>query len=243
MAGVSGTPGLFFYLPSWRDWDQMVYDDLFHVWQLLLTIGWVIYLQQAGRPSSESSKRKCRSHCASAFQACACIVFADVLWPKQVTWPRPNQVNVDGDCARLCVPGGVAYWGPLCINPPNTPETKDQNVFLPCLCLSLQVTFIPLHKALVHIWNPGIPSSASHPKGTDVSSLTVFWKSLGRTLACCGSDANPRVKQLRYDHWWFPTEPHIWPEAAEGAIFRDIILKVNWDPSWNNGDILTRKDK
>ena len=174
MAGMFGTPGLFFYLPSWRDWDQMVYDDLFHVWQLLLTIGWVIYLQQAGGPSSESSKRKCRSQCASAFQACACIAFADVLWPKQVTWPRPNQVHVDGDCARLCVPGGMAYWGPLCISPPNTPETKDQNVSLSCLCLSLQVTFIPLHKALAHIWNPGIPSSASHPKGTDVSSLTVF---------------------------------------------------------------------
>ena len=62
------------------------------------------------------------------------------------------------------------------------PETKDQNVFLSCLCLSLQVTFIPLHKTLAHIWNPGIPSSASHPKGTDVSSLTVFWKSLERTL-------------------------------------------------------------
>ena len=43
-----GIPGLFFCLPSWRDWDQMVYDDLFHVWQLLLTFGWVIYLQQAG---------------------------------------------------------------------------------------------------------------------------------------------------------------------------------------------------
>ena len=117
---MSGTPGLFFYLPSWRDWDQMVYDDLFHVWQLLLTIGWVIYLQQAGGPSSESSKRKCRSQCASAFQACACIAFADVLRPKEVTWPRPDQVHVDGDCARLCVPGGMAYWGPLCINPPTT---------------------------------------------------------------------------------------------------------------------------
>ena len=46
--GCLGYLGFFFCLPSWRDWDQVVDDDLFHVWQLLLTFGWVICLQQAG---------------------------------------------------------------------------------------------------------------------------------------------------------------------------------------------------
>ena len=46
--GCLGYLGFFFCLPSWRNWDQRVYDDLFHVWQLLLTFAWVICLQQAG---------------------------------------------------------------------------------------------------------------------------------------------------------------------------------------------------
>ena len=82
-----GTPGPFFYLPSWHAWDQMVYDALFHVWQLLLTFGWVIYLQQARRPSCESSKRKSRSQCASALQVNGYVIGITVPLAK-VTWPN-----------------------------------------------------------------------------------------------------------------------------------------------------------
>ena len=88
--GCLGYLGFFFCLPSWRDWDQVVDDDLFHGVATVADF-WLGHLSPAGRrPSSESSKRKCRSQCVSAFQTCACIAFADGLWPKQVTWPRPN---------------------------------------------------------------------------------------------------------------------------------------------------------
>ncbi|KAM7236702.1 hypothetical protein CapIbe_012374 [Capra ibex] len=39
-------------------------------------------------------------------------------------------------------------------------ESRNDFVFTEA---NQKVTFIPLHKAIAHIWNPGITSSASHP--------------------------------------------------------------------------------
>lgn len=87
--GCLGYLGFFFCLPSWRDWDQMVMMIFFMSGNCCCLLAGSS-ISPGWRPSSESSERKCRSQCASAFQTCACIAFADGLWPKQVTWPRPK---------------------------------------------------------------------------------------------------------------------------------------------------------
>ena len=118
-----GTPGIFFYLPSWHAWDQMVYDALFHVWQLLLTFGWVIYLQQARRPSCESSKRKSRSQCASAFQACARIAFVMSCGQSKSLGQDPTKLMWTGT-VQGCVSQEAWLMGPIMYQ--STKYTWDQ---------------------------------------------------------------------------------------------------------------------
>ena len=76
----------------------MVYDDLFHVWQLLLTFGWVICLQQAGDQVLKAARESVGTSVQVLYKPVACIAFTDFLWPNKITWPRPDQINVEGDC-------------------------------------------------------------------------------------------------------------------------------------------------